>query len=356
MDLRLDLSQDIVTKLSRLDRFRGRWSAGQTLSLSALERLSEAVQIQSVASSCRLSGIRVSDHDVATVLRDGSLPLRDAEALLGYAAALSWPLPDKDQLMTEEILRKLHAVMMGNDVTTAGPSPWRQRLLDRQPFDAEGRATGRVFATLPPHHVEEKAQELLTWLELELRTGDQHPVLVIAAFLLCLLAASPFERGNGRLVRLLAPKLLQRAGYDYMPYASLESQIELLREDYYEAFDKAHTRIWTNEADLSPWIHIFVHVLDLHRERVEAKIELERKVGDYPPLQQAILQTVREHGSANASLLIEATGANRNTLKDNLRRLVERGVLEKSGERRGTRYRIASGERPRQAVIHHGEH
>jgi Fic family protein len=37
---------------------------------------------------------------------------------------------------------------------------------------------------------------------------------------------------------------------------------------------------------------------------------------------------------------MRATGANRNTLKDNLRRLVDRGNLERLGQRRGTRYRI----------------
>ena len=74
------------------------------------------------------------------------------------------------------------------------------------------------------------------------------------------------------------------------------------------------------------------------------KIELERDVLDYPPLQQAILSTVREHGSVDAGLLLRATGANRNTLKDNLRRLVDRGALEKTGQRRGTRYRLAVAE------------
>jgi hypothetical protein len=39
---------------------------------------------------------------------------------------------------------------------------------------------------------------------------------------------------------------------------------------------------------------------------------------------------------------MSCTGANRNTLKDNLRRLVERGMLERMGSRRGTRYRLAS--------------
>ena len=51
---------------------------------------------------------------------------------------------------------------------------------------------------------------------------------------------------------------------------------------------------------------------------------------------------MREHGTVDAGLLLKATGANRNTLKDNVRRLVTQGVLEKTGERRTTRYRLAS--------------
>ena len=65
---------------------------------------------------------------------------------------------------------------------------------------------------------------------------------------------------------------------------------------------------------------------------------------DFSPLQRKIVETVREHGTVGAGLLIEATGANRNTLKDNLRRMVDRGVLERFGERRGARYKLATGE------------
>ena len=88
-------------------------------------------------------------------------------------------------------------------------------------------------------------------------------------------------------------------------------------------------------------------LLDRHRDRVAVKVELEKQTVDYPPLQRSILETVREHGTVNAALLIRATGANRNTLKDNLRKLVDRGVLERTGQKRGTRYRLPSTDRPK---------
>jgi Fic family protein len=146
------------------------------------------------------------------------------------------------------------------------------------------------------------------------------------------------------MARLLAGQLLGRAGYGTIPYASLEREIEEHREDYHAAVSRSQTRLWTMDANLEPWLNFFLKMLGRHRERVETKIDLERDVQDYPPLQRAILETVREHGSVDAALLIRATGSNRNTLKDNLRRLVHRGVLEKTGQRRGTRYRMATGD------------
>lgn len=351
MDIKLPpLTQENLTILTRLDRSQGAWSAGRGVSQAGLNRLAEAARVQSVAASCRLAGVRVSDVEVAGMLRGDSVPLRDAGDVLGYAAALDQTLPGRERLLVAEDLCRLHALMMGGD-PTAPPSTWRHSALVREAFDGEGKATGRIFSTLPPRMVREKVDELMTWLEFELRTADQHPVLVIGAFLVLLLAVSPFERGNGRLTRLLGVLLLRRAGYDHLRYASLESRFEELREGYHQAFDQAQAWIWTAEANLTPWLSFFLGTLDRQRERVEARIELERKVEDYPPLQRAILETVRDHGSVNAALLLLATGANRNTLKDNVRRLVERGVLEKTGDRRGTRYRIATGDHARPAMI-----
>lgn len=347
MELKLTVEPEYLSTLSRLDKFQGHWVATTPLAAERRDQIEQAVRIQSIGASCRLAGIRVSDAEVAGILRGDALVARDARDVLGYAAAIEMALPAKEALLTSETLRQLHAVLLGGDGAAAVASPWRQTQLHREVFDHDGRATGRIFATLPPHMIEAKTEDVLTWLELELRTAATHPVLAIAAFGLCLLAASPFERGNGRLVRLLTARLLARAGYDFVRYASLEAQMEELRDEYYQAFDDAQTHLWSGDADVTPWLRLFLEVMNRHLERVEVKVNLERNVRDYPPLQQRILETVREHGSVDAGLLIRATGANRNTLKDNLRRLVEGGVLERTGQRRGARYSLASPERSR---------
>jgi Fic family protein len=342
VDVRIPVSQEILNEVAWIDRFQGAWSARQALSAERLQRLEQAADVQSVGSSCRLAGIRVPDVDVAALLRGEPVAAPDAPEILGYASALKYPLTGSDRLLSSHDLRVLHAVMMGA-ANGSGPSPWRQNPLHREAFDADGQTLGHVFATLPPRLVEEKTEQMLTWLEFDLRAGERHPVLVIATYLLYFFAISPFEKGNGRMMRLLGRHLLRRAGYAYVPYASIEREIDELRHEYYGTIASAQTRLWTGQADLEPWLRFFLQVLARHRRRVEAKLDLEREDRDLPPLQRAILETVREHGTADAALLIRATGANRNTLKDNLRRMVRRGVLERTGQRRGTRYRMAVG-------------
>jgi Fic family protein len=340
--LSLDISEEILGTVSRLDRFQGSWSAGLGIPPDRLRRIEAAARIQSVGASSRLAGIRVSDSEVASLLEGGTPPLGDGPEILGYAAAMTHPLTSADGILTSEAIRSLHARMMGRDV--AEPSPWRTQPLHREAFDRDGRATGRVFSALPPRMVEEKTEELLTWFELEMREAERHPMLVVGGFLLLLLAISPFARGNARLTRLLAGRLLERAGYSFLPYASLEREFEMLRDRFYDAYDVSQTHLWSERANPRPWLEFFAEVVDRHRQRVEVKARLERDVIDFAPLQRAILETVREHGTVDAKLLVQATGANRNTLKDNLRRLVQSGVLEKTGQRRGTRYRMGRGQ------------
>ncbi len=350
----IPITQEMLQVVSRIDRFRGDWSARPGISAERLSKLAEAARIQSIGASCRLSGIHVSDNEVAGILRGDSMaPVSDTKAVHGYSAAIDIVLPDRP-VLDSATLSRLNAIVLGKAPAEPGgeiePSEWRQSESHCETFDAEGRATGRVIPILPPRMIEGKVEDLLTWYELELREGRRHPLPIIGAFVLGLMAISPFEWGNGRTIRVLTAHLIRRAGYDHIPYASLENRMEDLREVYYEAFDRSQSGIWTGTGDISPWLEYFMEVLDRHRERVEAKITLERAASDLTPLQSAILDTVREHGTVDAGLLLKATGANRNTLKDNLRRLVSRGILEKTGERRTTRYRLASYHKARDAA------
>lgn len=335
--------EEVSELFQELDRFRASWSPRTRVPADRLEQLEEAVRVESVAASCRLAGIRVPDAEVAALIRGQAVPIREGHEVVGYAEALAMPFPPAGELLTTDHLRRLHAVMMGAKGKEVEPSPWRQQPLHLEAFDAEGRAMGRVFQTLPPRLVPEKIEDLVTWVELELRSSQHHPLALVGALYLVLMAIAPFERGNGRLARVLASRFLERLGYGYSRYGSLEREIEEAREAYYDAVDAAETRLWTEDADLRPWLRFFAEVLRRHARRVQARLALEARALSLTPLQRRILDLVREHGTVRAGMLLAATGANRNTLKDNLRRLVTLGFIERSGEKRGARYRPATG-------------
>jgi len=345
VQFQIPVSPEILAEVTKLDRFQGAWCSQQSISAERMRAIRKSAFAQSVGASCRLAGVHVTDAQVAALLGGESLDLPDAKDVLGYARALGEDLPAEGELLSGDTLRALHAEMLGGE----GPralSPWREMPLHHEAFDASGHSTGQVFPTLPPRFVERKTEELTTWLELELHSREQHPVLVIGVFLLALLTISPFEQANGRLTRLLGSLLLRRAGYGSIPFASLESLMEETREEGCAGISGSQTHLWTEEIDLEPWLGYFLQVLGRHRDLVEIEMVRERQVRDFPPLQRAIMEAVHEHGSVNAALLLQATGANRNTLKDNLRRMVQGGVLEKIGQRRATRYRMAESGGP----------
>lgn len=343
----------MLAAIARIDTHRGEWALRSGVAADRLDRLAEVTTIQSVGASCRLSGIRISDREVAEILHDESLVSPDRRTVTGYLAAIDLDLGDVS-VPDAATLGRLNEVVLGcperPDSEPCRAGVWRKHPAHCEIFDSQGHATGRVISILPPRMVDEKLDELLSWFALEIHDNERHPLPVIATFVLGLMAISPFENGNGRTIRVLTRHLLRRAGYHGSRYSSFEARMEESREAYYDAFDHAQSGIWTGEVNFAPWLDYFLGILDRQRERLELKLALERGHADLTPLQRTILDAVREHGSVDAGLLLRATGANRNTLKDNVRRLVTRGVLEKLGDRRATRYRLASGERPRSAA------
>jgi hypothetical protein len=341
-DLSVPTSPRIEAVVARMDRLRRSFPGSEPIEAARLAELEREADVESVAASCRLSGIKVSNEEAAAAFRGSALGTADAEAVQGTIASLHYPLGGHNGLLGPTDLARLNAVVTGAGSGSVEPSPWRVTPLHCEAFDCAGRATGRVIPILPPRMIPEKTEDLLSWFEMEMRAPDRPHVPTIGALALGLMAISPFERANGRTIRTLTRHLLLRAGYAYTPYASIEREMESLREIYYAAFDQAQAGIWSGTAEIEPWLDYFAEVLDRHRARAEAHLGKDGEATDLSPLQAAILIAVREHGTVDAGLLLRTTGANRNTLKDNLRRMVDRGVLERSGQRRTARYRLAS--------------
>jgi Fic family protein len=155
------------------------------------------------------------------------------------------------------------------------------------------------------------------------------------------LAIHAFQDGNGRLSRILTTLLLLRFGYAYVPYASLESIIEDNKAAYYQALRTTQLSMKSSSPDWETWIEFFLRCLVRQKQKLETKIEAEQTgLAALSGLSLKIVHLFEDHSSVTVASAVEATGANRNTVKAALQSLGKRGFISQKGKGRGVYYTL----------------
>ena len=187
-------------------------------------------------------------------------------------------------------------------------------------------------------------EALVSWTRKALDEEALHPLLIVAVFVVTFLAIHPFQDGNGRLSRVLTTLLLLRAGYAYVPYASLERVIEENKDLYYKALRRTQSTLKREAPDWEPWTGFFLRCLKKQKDSLAARIDKERGAqggdADLPELSLQVLRALRAEERLNIAQLTELTGANRNTLKKRLRELVAESRVRQHGKARATWYSL----------------
>lgn len=339
------LSSAQVRLLGAIDEFKGSWSALGMLAPDRLGSLKRVATIESVGSSTRIEGARLTDAEVDVLLsglRTVSFRSRDEQEVAGYAELMemifaSWP----EITLTERHILQLHGVLLRHSTKDQRHRGNYKTLENHvEAFDADGRSLGVVFQTASPFATPGRMAELVEQTRTALDEDELHPLLVIGIFVLRFLAIHPFQDGNGRLSRALTTLLLLRSGYLYVPYSSLERIIEDNKDRYYQSLRRSQRSLDTDQNDPGPWLSFFLDCLARQTDALTATITRERLLDPVPALSQAILDLVRERGRMAVREVVAVTGANRNTVKAHLARLVEQGSLAQNGRGRGTWYSL----------------
>lgn len=340
----LNITPEILSLIAEIDEFKGAWRAIGRIAPERLSSLRRVATIESIGSSTRIEGARLSDRDVENLLaniRIGSFVTRDEQEVAGYADVMETIFGAYDAVsLTEGHIRQLHRDLLaysGKDERHRGS--YKILANHVEAFDEEGQSLGVVFETATPFDRPRRMAELVAWVAAQEEDGKLHPLLVIAIFEVVFLEIHPFQDGNGHLSRVLTTLLLLRAGYAYVPYSSLESVIEQSKDSYYLALRRTQKTIRTDTPDWNPWLEFFLRAMQRQKERLEKKMERERvMVAALPELSVLILELVREHGRVTISEVVRVSGASRNTVKDHLKALAEQGHLHLHGAGRGAWY------------------
>ncbi|OQX03891.1 MAG: AsnC family transcriptional regulator [Thiothrix lacustris] len=341
----LSITPDILRIIAEIDEFRGSWRMMQHLAPERLASLRRVATIESIGSSTRIEGSRLSDSEVEQLLSNisrKSFVTRDEQEVAGYAELMDIVFHSHaDIILSENYIKQLHAVLLqysSKDERHRGQYKTLNNHVEA--FDASGNSLGVVFHTASPFETPLRMQELVYWTRESLADNSLHPLLVIGVFTVVFLQIHPFQDGNGRLSRVLTTLLLLKAGYRYVPYSSLESVIEQNKDGYYLALRRTQGTLEAADPNWLPWLRFFLSSLKAQKDRLAAKIDVQQPWGNLPKEALAIMEYVQHQGRITTGEAETLTAAPRSTLKKRLADLVESGLLVRQGQGRGTWYEM----------------
>lgn len=342
----IQLTHELQALFSELDEFKGAWRALSTIAPERLKALRHVATVESIGSSTRIEGSKLSDREIERLL--GNLQIerfgsRDEQEVAGYAEVMETVFRAWSEItLTENHVKQLHRdLLQFSDKDERHRGNYKNLRNDVGAFDANGKMVGIVFETAAPFDTPRKMTELIAWLNELRETRRLHPLIVVAVFVVVFLEIHPFQDGNGRLSRILTMLLLLQAGFTYVPYSSLESVIEQSKEAYYLALRQTQGTIRTKTPNWQPWLLFFLRALQQQKRRLAMKVEREKgALARLPELAVQILDYVRDQGRVTTRDMVREHGASPNTLKSTFGSLVDKGLLLRHGAGRSTWYGV----------------
>lgn len=342
----LKITPEILALISEIDEFKGAWQALGRLAPDRLSALRRVATIESIGSSTRIEGSKLSDREVERLLSDlevRAFDTRDTQEVAGYAETMELIFESWEEItLTENHIKQLHRdLLQYSEKDAHHRGKYKTQSNSVAAFDETGKEIGVVFETATPFDTPRLMREAVDWVRGEIKDQQLHPLLVTALFIVVFLEIHPFQDGNGRLSRILTTLLLLRAGYSYVPYSSLESVIEHSKEGYYVALRRTQQTIRTKAPNWQPWVMFFLRALQQQVKRLSRKVERERIIlSAMPELSVQIIEYAREHGRVTIGDIVALTGKSRNTLKQHFRQLLKNGHLVMHGSGRGVWYAL----------------
>jgi Fic family protein len=316
----ITITSEILKFISEIEEFKGKWQATQDLAPDRLISLKRIATIESVGSSTRIEGAKLTDEEVEKLLsrlEQQSFTTRDEQEVAGYANVMEMVFESHASItLTENHIKQLHGMLLKYSEKDKGHRGVYKNIANHvEAFNAEGKSLGVVFQTATAFETPLMMQELIEWYNDQINEEVHHSLLLIAVFISVFLAIHPFKDGNGRISRILTTLLLLRSGYSYVPYSSMETIIEANRESYYLSLRRTQQTIRTDNQNWDPWVSFFLKSMAKQKDNLAKKVKEERSLREtLPSLSRTILELTSARGEITVREIENVTQANRNRL------------------------------------------
>ncbi|MDR1238088.1 MAG: Fic family protein [Propionibacteriaceae bacterium] len=313
--------------------------------VGSLRRLSFARNLQ---NSNNIEGFNSTLDDAAAVVVGEEPQGVDEEtraALEGCREAMTYifqRVEDEDFSCSIDFIKSLHFMITNYSIQNR-PGRWREgAIYVTSPTSGEIIHTGVDIDEVPA-----LMDELVGYVN---TTADE--LLVRAAlFQLNLTMIHPFRAGNGRMARCLQSFVLANGGLCSPIFLSIEEYLGQHIQDYYNVLQEVGRGSWRPAMDTLPWIRFYLtahlrQTATLHRRAKEAErlwMDMELLVGSRPDRQLIALNDAAMGLRIRRAIFMRfaqeaGEEVSEQTAGRDLKALVDDGLLESKGEKRGRYY------------------
>jgi Fic family protein len=315
--------------LARLDLGRGREGLYRDQLPELLSALATETRVASITASSAIEGVTVSPERLDGLVASGAerrFRNRNEREFAGYRDAIDGIMgsPDLEPVSVPYILH-LHRQLFQHTDGGGGQLKTDENLI----VSYEHGYREVLFTPPPPAQTESLLRGLVEAYGKAIATGAAHPVLLVGAFILDILAIHPVSDGNGRLARLLTTHLLLQTGYGVSRYASVEQRMFDTKNAYYAALQESQRGWHDAQHSVWPWIRYLVGTLFDSYDDFESKVAARRNLAGMSK-QQRVREYVLQHAARNfrmRDVRAALPGVSDPTIRLVLRRLRQEGVI-----------------------------
>lgn len=277
--------------------------------------------------------------------------VEDWNAVSGYRRAMTYVLQlaqDGHFEYTPQIIRSLH-FMMTEYTPDATPGLWRPG-----PIWIRNHESSEVVYEGPPAG---EVPELVENLAADLSADTETPVMVRAAMAhLNLVMIHPFRDGSGRMSRCLQTLVLARDQILAPQFSSIEEYLGRNAQSYYNVLQQVGGETWDPKRDARPWIRFCLQAHFIQASRVLRRVKESEDIWTKlevacpgKPLSERMLSALFDatvgmrvrNASYRSALKMWGEEISNQAATDDLRAIVNAGLLQRFGARRGTFYLAA---------------
>lgn len=311
---------DNVTRITEfLTRDNVRRNGGITPYLRRINRL------RSLHSSLAIEGNSLSLDEVTAIIDGKTVRGPEDEMKEVLNANTVYGMMDSFEPFSKEHLLQAHGMMMKDLVKGAGSF----RTGDEGVFDSEGNC---IYLAPGPELVSKMVDDLLEWT----KNSEYNMIIRSCVFHYELEYIHPFEDGNGRIGRFWQTLLLSR--YDGLfRWVPVESVIRTYQKEYYDAIQQSNASF-----DCTVFVEYMTGaILRALEETVESSVREESGIDGLTSNEAALYAMIRDGYYRDIEQAAVQIGVSRATINRCLRSMKDKGIIVKTGTRRGGIWKIA---------------